>query len=60
MNKQQVKGAVERAVGKAQEKLGRAIDSPTQEAKGIGKQIKGQARKSVGDAKEVLKDAGKA
>lgn len=57
MNKDQVKGATKEAVGKVQERVGRMIDSPEQEAKGIGKQVTGNVQKNVGDAKENVNDA---
>ena len=56
MNKDQVKGAVKDAAGKAQEKVGEAIGSTEQRAKGLAKQVEGKAEKKLGDAKEVLKD----
>ncbi|MEN3297239.1 MAG: hypothetical protein V7642_6492 [Burkholderiales bacterium] len=57
MNKDQVKGATKEAVGKVQEKAGRLVGSPEQEAKGIGKQVAGNVQKNVGDAKENVSDA---
>lgn len=55
MNKDQVKGAAKDIAGKVQEKTGALIGSTEQQAKGISKQVEGQAQKSKGDAKEVLK-----
>ena len=57
MNKEQVKGAVKEATGKAQEKFGAAIGSDKQRAKGLVKEAAGKAEKKVGDAEEALKDA---
>ena len=57
MNKDQVKGAVKDAAGKVQEKTGQVIGSTEQRAKGLAKEVEGKTQKSVGDAKEVLKDA---
>jgi uncharacterized protein YjbJ (UPF0337 family) len=41
-----------------QEKVGQAIGSTEQRAKGLAKQVEGKAEKKLGDAKEVLKNAG--
>ena len=57
MNKDQVKGAVKQAAGKVQEGIGKAVDSPQQQAKGVGKQIAGGAQKAYGDVKEAAKDS---
>ncbi len=57
MNKDQVKGAVKDAAGKVQEKVGQAVNSPTQEAKGLQKQAEGKTQKTYGDVKEAVKDA---
>jgi uncharacterized protein YjbJ (UPF0337 family) len=59
MNKDQIKGTIKDAAGKVQEKTGQVIGSPEQELKGIQKQVAGKTQKSVGDLKEVVKDAGK-
>ena len=59
MNKDQVKGSLKDAAGKVQQKVGQAVDSDTQQAKGLGKQAEGKAQKAYGDAKETIKDATK-
>jgi uncharacterized protein YjbJ (UPF0337 family) len=59
MNKDQIKGTIKDAAGKVQEKTGQVIGSPEQELKGIQKQVAGKTQKTVGDLKEVVKDAGK-
>ena len=59
MNTDQVKGTLKDAAGKVQEKFGELIDSPTQEAKGIAKQVEVTAQKKVGDLKEAVSDAQK-
>lgn len=59
MNKDQVKGTLKNAAGKVQETTGKVIDSNAQRAKGIKKQVEGQAQKAVGDVKEVVKDHAK-
>ncbi|PTT90160.1 CsbD family protein [Pelomonas sp. HMWF004] len=60
MNKDQIKGSVKDAAGKAQRKLGEAIGSTDQQVKGAVTQVEGKAQKAVGDAREALKDAGDA
>ena len=57
MNTDQLKGALKEAAGKVQTKAGELIDSPEQQAKGLLNQAEGKTQKSVGDDKEVLKDA---
>lgn len=59
MNKDQVKGKAKDLVGKAQQEAGKLIGSKEQQAKGLKKQVSGKMQKSVGDAKEVIKDATK-
>ena len=57
MNKDQVKGSVKNIVGKAQQKVGEAIDSDEQQIKGVKKQLEGKVQKAVGNAKEIVDDA---
>ena len=57
MNKDQVKGTLKSAAGKVQQTTGKVIGSHEQQAKGLKKQVEGQAQKAVGDIKEVVKDA---
>jgi uncharacterized protein YjbJ (UPF0337 family) len=57
MNKDQIKGAVKDATGKLQEKAGQVVGNPTQQLKGIHKQVQGKAQKVVGDLEEAVKDA---
>jgi uncharacterized protein YjbJ (UPF0337 family) len=59
MNKDQVKGSIKGAVGKAQEAAGKAVGSDEQRLKGIRKQVEGKAQKAVGDLQEVAKDIGR-
>lgn len=59
MNKDQVKGTVKDAAGKIQQKVGKAVGSDSQQAKGIGKQMEGKAQKAMGNAKENIRDATK-
>jgi len=56
MNKDQVNGTLKGAAGKVQEKTGKVIGSNDQRIKGIQKQAEGQAQKTAGDVKAVLKD----
>ncbi len=58
MNKDQVKGGVKEAAGKAQQKMGKAIGSTEQRAKGLAKEGEGKVQKNIGNARETLKDAG--
>jgi len=55
MNKDQAKGAIKDAAGKAQEKAGKLIGSNEQQAKGLAKQVEGKTQKMYGDAKEAVK-----
>lgn len=59
MNKDQVKGTAKDMAGKVQEEVGKLVGSKEQQAKGLGKQISGNAQKIYGDAKEVIKDSNK-
>ena len=57
MNKNQIKGTVKDLAGKVQEETGKLIGNREQEAKGINKQVTGQAEKRLGDVKEIVKGA---
>ncbi|MES2935774.1 MAG: CsbD family protein [Pseudomonadota bacterium] len=57
MNKNQVTGTLKDLAGKVQEGAGKLVGNDEQQLKGLSKQIQGKTEKSVGDAKEVLKDA---
>jgi uncharacterized protein YjbJ (UPF0337 family) len=56
MNKDQVKGTAKKVAGKAQEQAGKLVGSTKLEVKGLHQQADGHIQKTVGDAKEVLKD----
>lgn len=56
MNKDQVKGTIKDAAGKAQEAFGEAVGSPEHDAKGEARQVEGKTQKKVGDVKEGVKD----
>jgi uncharacterized protein YjbJ (UPF0337 family) len=57
MNTDQVKGSAKDAAGKVQQKVGEAVGSEKQQAKGLKKQIEGNIQKAAGDVKEQIKDA---
>ena len=57
MNKHQITGTAKNLAGKVQEEVGKLAGSKEQEAKGIHKQVTGNAEKRLGDAKEIVKDA---
>ena len=59
MNKEQVKGRVDEAVGKVKEVAGRATDDKSLEAKGLAQQVGGKTRSTVGDVVEDVKDSTK-
>lgn len=59
MNKDQVKGEMKDKAGKIQQRVGEAVDSEEQQAKGLKKQVEGNLQKTVGDVKESIKDAKK-
>ena len=59
MNKDQVKGALEQAAGKAQGTLGRVTGDTPQRMKGLAKELVGMAQRTFGDAKAALKRAHK-
>ncbi len=56
MNKEQVKGRAEEAVGKVKEVAGRATGDKDLEAKGDAQQAAGKTRATVGDVTEDVKD----
>lgn len=56
MNKEQVKGRVEEAVGMVKEVTGKAIDDKSLEAKGLAQQVAGKTRSTAGDIAEDVKD----
>ncbi|BBP03497.1 hypothetical protein TPL01_08700 [Sulfuriferula plumbiphila] len=59
MNKDQIKGTIKDGVGKTQQETGKLIGSKEQQAKGLKKQVSGKMQKSVGDAREAIKDGTK-
>jgi uncharacterized protein YjbJ (UPF0337 family) len=59
MNKDQVKGRVDQAIGKAKEVAGRVAGNDKLAVEGLGDQIKGKTQATFGDSKESVKDAAK-
>ena len=57
MNKDQITGVAKDIVGKVQEGAGKLVGNKEQQAKGLNKQVEGKVEKSIGDAKEIVKDA---
>ena len=57
MNKDQAKGALKDAAGKAQETAGKVTGSTKQEAKGLTRQAEGRLQKAYGDVKAALKNS---
>jgi len=56
LNKDQLKGSLKDAAGRAQRRVGQATGNRTQQVSGIAKQAEGKTQKAVGDVKETLKD----
>ena len=56
MNKDQVTGKAKDIAGIVQEGAGKLIGSKEQQVKGLNKQVEGKVEKSIGDAKEIVKD----
>ena len=59
MNKDQAKGTMKDVAGKVQAEAGKLTGNKEMEAKGLKNQVVGKAQKTLGDAKEVVKDATK-
>ncbi|GAB2473354.1 MAG: CsbD family protein [Comamonas sp.] len=59
MNKDQVAGKIKDVAGGVRATVGRAIDSPTEVAKGKALEVEGKLQKAAGDIKEAVKDATK-
>ncbi|KAF1047795.1 CsbD family protein [Xylophilus sp.] len=51
MNSEQIKGAAKVAAGKIQQKAGELLDSEAQKAKGVARQVEGNAELNEGDVK---------
>jgi uncharacterized protein YjbJ (UPF0337 family) len=59
MNKDQIKGTIKDAAGKAQQATGKVVGNTDQQLHGIRKQVEGQAQRAAGDIKEAVKDGAK-
>ena len=59
MNRDQVKGAAEKAGGKVKEEWGKITRNPSTQAKGQFEQAKGQMRENFGKVKEAVEDKNK-
>lgn len=51
MNKDQIKGRVEQAVGKVKEVAGELTDNPKLKSEGNAQQVKGKVQSTYGDVK---------
>jgi uncharacterized protein YjbJ (UPF0337 family) len=59
MNRDQVKGAAEKAGGKVKEEWGKITRNPSTQAKGQFEQAEGQVRQNLGKVKEAVQDKNK-
>lgn len=57
VNKDQAKGALEKAKGSVKETVGKAVGSEKMQAEGAADKAAGTAQKGVGNVKEAAKDA---
>jgi uncharacterized protein YjbJ (UPF0337 family) len=57
MDKQHVKGAMDKAKGAVKETVGKATGSDRMQAEGKMDKAKGEARGAIGDAKDAVKKA---
>lgn len=57
MNKDQVKGRVDEAVGKVKQAVADLTDDGTGHAKGTAQEVKGKVQKTYGDTKAKVADA---
>lgn len=55
MDKEHVKGAVDKASGAIKEGIGKATGDSSMQAKGKIDKAKGEARETLGDAKDAIK-----
>jgi uncharacterized protein YjbJ (UPF0337 family) len=59
VNRDQVKGAVNDAAGRAKRQVGEWTGNTDSQVEGAAQQIKGKAQKVVGNVKEAARDASK-
>jgi uncharacterized protein YjbJ (UPF0337 family) len=52
-----IKGTANEAVGKAKQKVGEATGSEEMQGEGALQEAKGKGQKTLGDAKDIAKDA---
>jgi uncharacterized protein YjbJ (UPF0337 family) len=57
MNKEQVKGTIDDAVGRAKRQVGEWTDNSNQIAEGAAQQVKGKAEKAFGNVKDAAQQA---
>lgn len=54
MESEDIKGAANKAAGKAKQVVGDALDNKEMKAKGKAQELKGKAQDKVGDMKDAL------
>ena len=59
MNKHQVNGRTDQAMGKVKEVAGKTVGNERLEGEGLADQAKGKAQAGYGDAKQTVKDNAK-
>ena len=59
MNKHQVDGRLDQAMGKIKEVAGKTVGNERLEGEGLTDQAKGKAQAGYGDAKQTVKDEAK-
>ena len=59
MNKHQVDGRLDQALGKVKEVAGKTVGNERLEGEGLADQAKGKAQAGYGDAKQTVKDEAK-
>lgn len=55
MNKQQIKGATNRATGEIKQQVGKLTGDRSLQARGQAREIKGKVQQGVGDAREEVR-----
>jgi uncharacterized protein YjbJ (UPF0337 family) len=59
MDKEHIKGTIDKAKGAAKDAIGGATGDTKMQAEGKMDKVKGEARKAVGDVKDAVRDASK-
>jgi uncharacterized protein YjbJ (UPF0337 family) len=57
MNKDRMKGTVDKVVGSAKQKVGKLTGNTPLQAKGAAQQVKGKLENSLGKAKDAVRGA---